>query len=344
MWLVIVVVGIIAIFFIYSTLTDYRPKEKTQVYKNDKAAIFSKDTINIMSWNIGYCGMDKNMDFFYDGGTQTRISKGQTLFNIQKIGDFLNNNSQNEDFIFLQEVDIHAKRTYNIDEQENLDTQLPEFHTNFGKNYDVAFIPVPISKPYGHVVAGINTYSKDEPFSVVRYQYPGNFSWPKRLFMLDRCFLVNRYKLKNGKQLLTINLHNSAFDDGSLRAKQLKYLSKFALAEYKKGNYLIIGGDWNQRPPNFKPQYKDSEYIFTNKRSPCISDTIFPQNWKFVYQSSIPTNRDADKVWNKKTVPVTTIDFFLISPNVKCIDIYAKDLNFENSDHNPIFAKFVLEK
>jgi hypothetical protein len=27
--------------------------------------------------------------------------------------------------------------------------------------------------------------------------FPGNYSWPMSLFMLDRCFLVNRYTLAN---------------------------------------------------------------------------------------------------------------------------------------------------
>ena len=25
------------------------------------------------------------------------------------------------------------------------------------------------------------------------------------------------------------------------------------LEEYEKGNYIVVGGDWNQCPPDFKP-------------------------------------------------------------------------------------------
>jgi exonuclease III len=63
-----------------------------------------------------------------------------------------------------------------------------------------------------------------------------------------------------------------------------------------------------------------------------------------VYQTKVPTNRNADKKWDRKTVPVTTIDFFLVSPNVEPLDIKGVDLDFENSDHNPVFAKFRLVK
>jgi endonuclease/exonuclease/phosphatase family metal-dependent hydrolase len=336
-----ILIAIIVIFFIYATLADYKPKEKITVFVDTDTPTIKIDTINIMTWNIGYCGMDKTIDFFYDGGTMTRVSKKQTIENINKIVNYIKRQSVTNDFIFLQEIDKKAKRSYNTNQFDSIKKALPDFKAFFGKNYDVPFIPVPIKAPYGHVVAGIGIFSRYTPTKVVRYQYPGNFSWPKRLFMLDRCFLVARYKLKNNKQLLLINLHNSAFDNGNLRKQQIEYLKKFAVNEYKKGNYIIIGGDWNQRPPYFKPNYKN--FIFTNKRSPKISPDIFPNNWSFVYQTTIPTNRNADKVWDKETVPVTTIDFFLVSPNVKPIEIKAQDLGFENTDHNPVFGKFIIQ-
>ena len=78
------------------------------------------------------------------------------------------------------------------------------------------------------------TLSKYDAASSVRFSFPGNFSWPLGLFFLDRCFLVNRYTLKNEKELLVINTHNSAYDDGSLRDEQLKFLKDFIQAEYKR--------------------------------------------------------------------------------------------------------------
>jgi len=343
LWIILVPVAIFIVFLVFSTIDDYNPDEKVNVYINENVQVFSKDTFTIMNWNIGYCGMDESIDFFYDGGTQARVSEERTINNISEISDYLAQNTKNVDFILLQEIDIKAKRSYKINQLESINNVLPNFYSFFGKNYDVAFIPVPVSKPYGQVLAGINTYSKDEPTEVNRYQYPGNFSWPTKLFMLDRCFLVNRYKVKNNKELLIINLHNSAFDDGSLRAQQLNYLNKFITKEYENGNYIIVGGDWNQRPPKFEPFYDDEEYIYNNDRSPIISDSIFPADWKFIYQSSIPTNRDANVAWNKKTVPVTTIDFFLISPNMDCLDVHGDELNFKNSDHQPVIATFFFK-
>ncbi len=334
-------VGLFILFLIFATLDDYKPKERIEIFKSNDQQTVALDTINIMTWNIGYCGMDESIDFFYDGGKQARISKERTKKNIADIKEYLQKKAQNCDIIFLQEIDVKAKRSYRTNQLDTLSDAMKKYKVFFGKNYDVFFIPVPVAKPYGKVIAGIGTFTKQQPFLVERFQYPGNYSWPTKLFMLDRCFLATRYKLKNGKELIAINLHNSAFDDGSLRAQQLEYLKNFALEEYKKGNYLIIGGDWNQRPPKFKPNYNG--YIFTDKRSPCISDTIFPNDWKFVFDNTTPTNRNSNVVWNKKTTPVTTIDFFLISPNVQAISVKGLDLGFVNTDHNPVIGKFILK-
>jgi len=39
----------------------------------------------------------------------------------------------------------------------------------------------------------------------------------------------------------------------------------------------------------------------------------------------------------------TTIDYFIVSPNIKVLQTKTIDLNFENSDHNPVFIKLCLD-
>ena len=51
------------------------------------------------------------------------------------------------------------------------------------------------------------------------------------------------------KQLVIINLHLEAYDDGSAREKQMKVLKDIMVKEYEKGNYVIVGGDFNQTFP-----------------------------------------------------------------------------------------------
>ena len=63
----------------------------------------------------------------------------------------------------------------------------------FAKNYDVSWVPVPISNPLGKVDAGMMTFAKYAPIEASRYAYPNIASWPDNLFLLDRGFILMRF-------------------------------------------------------------------------------------------------------------------------------------------------------
>jgi exonuclease III len=179
------------------------------------------------------------------------------------------------------------------------------------------------------------------PSKVIRYSFPGKYAFPKGLFMLDRCFLVKRFPVENGKEFILINTHNEAYDPGDQRKVQMEYLKNFILNEYKTGNYVVVGGDWNQCPPGL--QKSIDGYIFDDKDYMPVSQDFLSSDWKWIYKNDIPTNRRVIKSWDQKNTATTIIDFFLISPNVENISIRNINLNFENSDHNPVIAKFRLK-
>ena len=280
------------------------------------------------------------MDFFYDGGTQVRTTQQRTKENIQAIVGELSTHN-NADFIMLQEVDINAKRSYGINNLEEIKSVLPNFEAYYAPNYRVKYVPIPVTEPMGRVEAGLVTLTKYKPKSVTRYAFEGNFSWPKKLFMLDRCFMVTCIGLSNNKDLLIINTHNSAFDDGSLKAKQLEQISNFVTQEYKKGNYIVLGGDWNQNPPNYSDntfgEFDDSKATFKISSI----NTGFLPSWNIFYDEATASNRYLTEPYTKQKTKVTILDFFLCSPNIKNISIETIDLGFENSDHNPV--KFAFE-
>ena len=327
---------------ITAVITDYNPDETTLVFEsNNGTDIKDIQEFDILSWNIGYCGLDKSMDFFYDGGTHVRTSKENTINNLEKILNFIKQQDSIE-FFLLQEVDKKSKRTYRINEYDTIRDALKNYHAFFGKNYDVFFVPSPPAHPYGKVLSGIMSLSEFEPQKVTRYSFPGKYAFPKGLFMLDRCFLVSRFKLNNDKEFVLINTHNEAFDPGDQRKAQMEYLKKFVMAEYLKGNYIVVGGDWNQCPPGLQTSIRG--YIFDNKDYMPISEDFMPSDWKWVYSNILPSNRRVITPWNKETTATTVIDFYLISPNVENISVETVDLNFENSDHEPVIAKFRLKK
>jgi endonuclease/exonuclease/phosphatase family metal-dependent hydrolase len=326
---------------IYALISDYKPEAKTEVFNSDKPDILSDTSeISLLTWNIGYCGLDKGMDFFYDGGTKVFTPLEKSIENFNAVKRFLKTNDS-IDFILIQEIDKKSRRSYKINQFDTLGKLLNVYYPFFAKNYDVFFVPVPPASPMGKVVSGIATFSRFQPSSSVRYSFPGEYGFPKQLFLLDRCFLVNRYPLENGRELLIINTHNEAFDPGEIRKAQMAYLKDFLLAEYEKGNCIIAGGDWNQTPPDFKPEFGINK---VNTEQMMMNSDYLPPEWKWVYDNRAPSNRSVIAAYDPSTTTTTVIDLFLISPNIESISTECINLDFENSDHNPVRMKVRLQK
>jgi endonuclease/exonuclease/phosphatase family metal-dependent hydrolase len=314
---------------------DFKPPKQQIIDKNDCETLIS-DTFNILTWNIGYAGLDASMDFFYEGGSQSRQSKDKTCENMQKICDIIKSNDT-VDFILLQEVDIDSKRSYNINEFDKIKTSIPSFESYFSINYKTAFVPVPIKNPTGKILSSLVFCTKHKVCELKYFAYPNTMKLPLRAFLYDRCFTVARYGLKNGKQLLILNTHNSAFDSGEQRIEEIRFLKQFVTAEYNMGNYVIVGGDWNQIPPSCNDDTKTTEHFTVTK----IPSNLFSNDWQW-FAGNIPTNRYLDKPYIAGHSSTATIDFFLASPNIECVNINVIDLQFANSDHNPVKAQFRL--
>ncbi len=340
--LVMVLVFGFIIFLAYASITDYRPDEITLLSEGQEEYIPLSDSIelNCIDWNIGYCGLDKDMDFFYDGGDKVRPEKDQVQRNLEAVLDYISGQDTVDCWLF-QEVDRESKRSYRSDQFAAIGSLLEDYYSSFGKNYDVFFVPLPVSHPYGKVLSGIASFCRFPFTRTVRHSFPGNYSWPMGVFMLDRCFTVNSIPVSGGKELLIINTHNSAYDDGSLRKNQMEYIREFLLKEYQVGNYVLVGGDWNQCPAGFTPGY--SAHIFDTLSLLYIEDNYLPGDWTWAYDPDVPSNRRVLKPYDPVTSPTTVIDYYLLSPNIELLSVKTDHLNFENSDHNPVRLKVKLK-
>lgn len=333
-------VVLFAIFLLFFTVTEYKPDSEIELFI-EKYADTVETGISYSSfiWNIGYAGLGANMDFFYDGGEGVRDTRENVTLNFSNISGFIDSNDS-IDFILLQEVDKSSKRSYRINQVAALDSLLPDHQGFTGLNYVTGFVPVPLSSPLGKVKSGIVTYTTFQPITVIRYGFEGNYAWPKRLFMLKRCFLICTYPVNNGKFLHVVNIHNSAYDDGSLRAKQLAKLSDFAQEQYTSGNYVLFGGDWNQSPDGFSPKY--------DQPFDTINLSFLPEDfligWNRIYSDSVPSNRRIKIPYKKGETLTTVIDYYIASPNISVTYARARDLKFMNSDHQPLLIGFSLKE
>jgi len=340
LYVILGMAGAFILFLAFATLDDYRPEPEETVLVNNRVPVLPDSArFSLLIWNIGYGGLDASMDFFYDGGRQMRPPREGVQRNMEGILETLAP-FRDDDFILLQEVDRKAKRSYRINQVELIGEQFPRFNAAFGMNYNVSFVPIPLKSPMGNVESGLLTLSRHAPARVTRYSFPGNYAWPVRLFMLDRCFLVNRYPLEGGKELLVVNTHNSAYDDGSLRAGQMDFLREFLVTEYQNGNYVIVGGDWNQTPYGFEPVLPD--HPFDTVDLTFIEKDFPASGWTWAYDPGIPTNRRVMQPYRRGTTPATVIDCYLLSPNIRPEQVETLDLDFQWSDHHPVMLRVVL--
>jgi endonuclease/exonuclease/phosphatase family metal-dependent hydrolase len=333
----------LATVIILGMVTNYKPAESELISSMDEGFFINdSNEFSMLTWNLGYGGLGANMDFFYDGGIRVRDSLYYEKRNLNMIYRWLEDNDS-VNFILLQEVDVNSKRSYHINMRDSLNRRLSGHFPFFALNYKVKFVPVPFFEPMGKVESGVMIFSKDIPALSHRYALPGKYSWPKQLFMLDGCMLVNRYRIENSqKELVIINTHFEAYDGGEMRTKQMKRLQQLLLEEDKKGNYFIVGGDWNQSPPAIKTHF--DEYVFDTVHLMKIPSDFIERGWEFVYDSLHPTNRWLDMPFDKAKNGVTIIDFFLVSENVEVLSCNTQPSDFKYSDHQPVIMRFRLKK
>ncbi|MCB0570182.1 MAG: endonuclease/exonuclease/phosphatase family protein [Phaeodactylibacter sp.] len=342
----------IGLVLVSGTLGDWQPEEKVKLepYQQASQQEIGDSVLSFTTWNLGYGGLGEESDFFYDHGNMffsagRMVRPPRALADKNIAGDTLFARSARSDFFLFQEVDFKAKRSYYINQFKGIQSVLPEYCAYFAPNYKASRVPIPLMEPwkaYGEVLSGLGTYARFQPIESVRLQLPGAFSWPTRIFQLDRCVSLHRFAVAGGKQLVVANIHLSAYDaDGVLKKEQMAFLRGLILEEYDKGHYVVIGGDWNLCPPYFRfdgfMPGNSQGYSQIN-----ISPDWAPEGWHWAYDPALPSNRKIRTPYKAGETFVTTIDFFLTSPNIRLRAIKGIDQQFRYSDHQPVWMEVEL--
>lgn len=214
-----VIAAAVIVFIAWLSITEYCPEPLEEVpisgSNTGKAALGQE--LNIVTWNIGYCGLGKDSDFFMDGGKQVQPSdRSYVECCLNGIKSFLNDTEA--DLFLLQEVDTDSKRCYGINEAEQLEMGASAHALNFS----CRFVPYPLPM-IGRVNSGLLTTSRSlDLASAERVSLPCPFSWPVRIANLKRCLLVTRIPVEGSdKELVIINLHLEAYDDGEGNLRRL---------------------------------------------------------------------------------------------------------------------------
>ena len=324
-------------FLIYASATTLHVKDKEDMeIKGNVTTKINKDNeLNLLTWNMGYGALDERQDCYWDGGKGVDgESKEVVLENVEAFKNQIKD--INPDIFFVQEADRDSKRSYYVNEYQSLIDTFGEYEASFAPNFKAGLVPLPLYNMTGKVNAGIASFSKFDVTEATRIQLPIPFSWPMKLFNLKRCLLVNRMPIEGSeKELVTINLHLEAYDDGEGKAKQLAILMDFMQGEYDKGNYVIAGGDFNQTfsTTNYAKYPPNPNWV-----CPVIEADNYP-SFTFKMDDTYPTCRSLQTVYadaDKTNFQYYMIDGFVVSNNITINSLETLNIGFKNTDHNPV--------
>ncbi len=344
--IILVVVGYIAYVFIaYDRLEDNLALE-IQNAEEAKSAVSTYQRLELTSWNIGFAAYLQDYTFFMDGGEESRARSEEAVLNSM---EYINKRLRHEasDFYNIQEVDFDSTRSYKVDERELIRDEFAEFSYVFAQNYDSPYLFYPFNSPHGANKAGLITLSQTKMTDSLRRSLPIQTDFAKVLD-LDRCYSVSRMPTDNGKELVLINLHLSAYTtDPSIVKRQVKMVYDTMLEEYNKGNYVVASGDFNM------DLLGDSAGIFgvpldafSSWCNPYPVEDI-PEHIRLVApfdeNKKYASCRNNNMPYTPGKTFTCTVDGFLVTDNVTVITSEVLNEQFQYSDHNPVQLQFMIK-
>lgn len=344
----LVVVLIVVGYLVYLFTAYYRvPDNQKLTVDNSRHADVQVDkNYRAMTYNIGYGSYPPSYTFFMDGGKKSIADSKQSV--VDNIDGVIKTTKEvDPEFAFYQEVDEHGKRSRNVNEQKQISSSLEsEYGSVFGQNYDSPYLFFPVTKPIGKAKSGLLALSKAKMEHAKRYSLPIDTDINK-FFDLDRAFTVTTSPVANGKKMILIDVHLSAYTKSAkVQNAQLKKMFNVMEDEYKKGNYVMVGGDYNHDTLGDSPKvfHTANQHLTWNKPFP--KDKIpagFHMPMGSLREDAVPSARNLNEPYKKGKSFVTMIDGFIVSDNIQVKDVKVKDPSFAYSDHNPLVMNFKLK-
>jgi endonuclease/exonuclease/phosphatase family metal-dependent hydrolase len=283
--------------------------------------------IEVLSWNLGFGGLGEGAEFYPDGGRRfIPSSRRDVLRYVAGIGAFLER--AEADLYLLQEAARPSAVNRGVDLLADLTARLPGRWQAYSPEVLI---------PFPRVSVGPATFAPGPPRAVERLELPREKRWQP--FHL----LVTRFPVSGGAgELVLANVHLSAFDENaSLRRRQLESVTAFVLAEALRGNWVVLGGDWNLLLADTRfPHTTTARYLFWVHPLP---DGFPPPGWRLAVDDKVPTVRTLERPYARGENYTAVIDGFVVSPNVTVLEVRNADLGFRFSDHQPVLARLRLD-
>ena len=353
--LLVLALAVVGGYAAYLEYHYYRIPDNTplEVANDQQAVLTTGEAYTAVTYNIGFGAYDQSYSFFMDTGCMAdgtpvtgRYGKGRSapavLENTENSVEIVT--GLDADFVLLQEVDQAADRSYQVPQDQMMAEAMGGYGHTFANNFHTPVLFYPLHDPHGAVQAGLMTFSRFRVDSALRRSYPVDESFPTKFFDLDRCFAVHRLPVEGGRELVLINSHMSAYDEGGrIRAAQLEMLNQVMAEELAAGSYVIVGGDFNHALGSdlveaFPSGQLRPEWVAVLDEGDLTEGMTIARAEN---AAEVPTCRSADIPYEKGVNYVTVVDGFLVSDNIRWTAENI-DADFLASDHNPVRLTFTL--
>src|SRR3989339_1077320 len=275
--------------------------------------------LTVVTYNIGYAyGLENNK-----GG---RLTKSDVTRNLLQMIDALR--QSNPDILFLQEVDFHSRRTYDINQAVLIANALNMPYSAHSLTWDHTYLPWPfwpISSHYGRVVSGQVVMSRFPIVSqdVLVFDKPQSNPFWYNWFYLDR--VVQKITLLiNNQRYSVFHVHLEAFDEKA-RQQQTARLSRWV--SENRETALLAAGDFNSTT-NIGPS------LSIREANELLASKVF---LKTLEKETLLTNAEtANLLTYPSDLPQMKLDHIFYSSKLKPVKTTV--LNSNASDHAAVLS------
>lgn len=350
--LVVILVLLVAVLgyvgYVFGTYSRIEDNKELEVQDHTAEQVKTGEEYTAVSYNIGFGAYTADFTFFMDEGKESRARSKDSV--IECVNETTSTAlSYDPDFTLFQEVDTDSTRSHHVQEADIIRDRYAEvgdFDDVFAQNYHSAYLMYPLLEPHGASNSGLLTLSRFNIESSLRRSLPISTGL-KKILDLDRCYSVSRLPMENGKELILVNLHLSAYGtDAAQGNAQLEMLFEDVKAEYEKGNYVICGGDFNHDFTVDSKEYFNPGFEKTYSWCHPFPDEAIPEGFSKCTdyaEGMVATSRYTNIPYDKDKSFTVILDGFIVSDNVDVSYVQNIDTGYLYTDHNPVVMRFTLK-
>lgn len=335
--LVVLLVAFLAFFFWASSAT-HSEEAYAAVTTYDAPPAAPRDTITVMTYNIGYLsGMTNNLP----------VERTAQLYaeNLDDAAALIRRTGA--DVIAFQEIDFGAARSYDVQQLDTLARLGGYAASAAAVNWDENYVPFPSASPaqhFGRMLSGQAVLSR---FPIQRHervvlQRPENamgYPWPlgpmSDRFYIDR--LAQIVELDVGRPLLLINVHLEAFatEPRQRQAEELRVLFDNFADDFD----VLVVGDFNTLLPADKqrpdlPEAQRQEFAGDTSLEALLRETTL--------RPALPAN-SPDGTYPADAPAIKIDHIFYESDAFEVVEAYVVGGEAQPSDHRAVVARLVFK-